>query len=97
MTCQALGYQAPVAHAISEGATAPNPGLPGVQVWSTTTSSLMVWNGATWNAMGDAARQTNQANQITSLQNAQTAQSQQITNLQNSTLPVALVYAGLCS
>ena len=52
MTRQALGYQAPVAYAISEGATAPNPGLPGVQVWSTTTNSLMVWGGATWNAIG---------------------------------------------
>lgn len=52
MARQSVGYQAPVAYAISEGATAPNPGLPGVQVWSTTTNSLMVWGGATWNAIG---------------------------------------------
>lgn len=52
MTRQALGFQAPVAYAISEGAATPNPGLPGVQVWSTTINSLMVWGGANWNTIG---------------------------------------------
>ncbi len=50
------------------------------------------------NAIGnDPNYAATQAQQITSLQNAQTAQAGQITSLQNSTLPVALVYAGLCS
>ena len=34
--------------AISEGATSPNPGYAGVQVWSTTLSAMMFWNGTSW-------------------------------------------------
>jgi len=35
--------------AIANGATTPNPGFPGVLVWSTTLASIVSWNGTSWN------------------------------------------------
>lgn len=37
--------------AIASGATAPNPGYPGVLAWSTTLSVIVSWSGTSWNAL----------------------------------------------
>lgn len=52
MTKKLLGFQAPPALAIAAAATTPNPGLVGVQAWSTTLGALVTWNGTSWNAAG---------------------------------------------
>jgi hypothetical protein len=36
--------------AIAAGATTPNPGLPGVWVWSTTLNLPVHWDGDSWKA-----------------------------------------------
>lgn len=48
MTTKQLGFKAPLSLAIAAGATTPDPGSPGVEVWSTTTSQKMVWSGSAW-------------------------------------------------
>lgn len=45
-----LNFQAPPALAIAEGAAAPNPGIVGVSVWSTTLGKPVYWTGAAWTA-----------------------------------------------
>lgn len=48
MTTRDLSFRAPPSLAIASGASTPNPGVAGAVVWSTTTSSLLAWNGSTW-------------------------------------------------
>lgn len=50
MAKQELGFVAPPSLAIAAGAITPNPGVAGVQVWSTTLAALVSWNGTSWNA-----------------------------------------------
>lgn len=50
MASKQLGYRAPPSLAIAEGAGTPNPGLPGVEVWSTTLGKLVHWTGTQWTA-----------------------------------------------
>lgn len=50
MTIQQVSIVAPVSRAIAAGATTPNPGYLGAEVWSTTTNTMMRWNGASWQA-----------------------------------------------
>ena len=45
-----LNFQSLFSAAIAEGATTPNPGVVGVQAWSTTLAKVVAWNGTTWNA-----------------------------------------------
>lgn len=45
-----LNFQAPPALAIAEGAAAPDPGIVGVSVWSTTLGKPVYWTGAAWTA-----------------------------------------------
>jgi hypothetical protein len=37
--------------AIAAGAVAPDPGRAGAVLWSTTLAALVLWNGASWNAL----------------------------------------------
>lgn len=48
MATKSLRYEGLPEVAISEGASTPNPGIPGVRVWSTTLSRVMYWNGSVW-------------------------------------------------
>lgn len=48
MTIKQLAYRGLPQIAVAVGATTPNPGSLGVQVWSTSTSSVLVWNGTSW-------------------------------------------------
>lgn len=48
MTTKQLGFKAPLALAIASGAVTPDPGYVGVTVWSTTTLSLLTWDGNSW-------------------------------------------------
>lgn len=50
MTLKQLGFKAPPSLAIAEGATTPNPGLPGVSCWSTTLGARVTWTGSLWTA-----------------------------------------------
>lgn len=45
-----LGFVAPPALAIAEGATTPDPGIAGVSVWSSTLGRPVHWTGALWTA-----------------------------------------------
>jgi hypothetical protein len=45
-----LNFQAPVALALAEGATTPNPGITGVSVWSSTLAKPVYWTGTQWTA-----------------------------------------------
>lgn len=48
MAIQEMSMTAPVARAIAIGATTPDPGSPGVRVWSTTALKTLEWNGSQW-------------------------------------------------
>lgn len=51
MATRNLTYGVPVSLAIAEGATTPDPGgaaAKGAVVWSTTTATMLKWNGAAW-------------------------------------------------
>ncbi len=52
MAKKVLGYEALASLAIAAGALTPNPGIIGVQVWSTTLAAPVSWNGTSWNAAG---------------------------------------------
>jgi len=54
VTTRAYGFEAPPALAIAEGATAPNPGIVGVVVWSTVENRELFWSGTSWQAEGAA-------------------------------------------
>ena len=45
---QILSFEKPLALAIAEGATTPDPGQAGVTVWSTTLGKPVFWDGAKW-------------------------------------------------
>ena len=51
MTIKQLAYRGLPQIAVAVGATTPNPGALGVQVWSTSTSSVLVWNGTSWQVL----------------------------------------------
>jgi hypothetical protein len=55
MTTKSLRFERPVQLAVALGATTPNPGETGVVIWSTTTSSLLVWTGTQWSGIGAGA------------------------------------------
>ena len=48
---QDLAFRALPSLAIAEGATTPSGGLVSAQAWSTTALKVLVWNGATWQAL----------------------------------------------
>jgi hypothetical protein len=50
MTTKQLGFRAPVSLAIAANATSPDPGFPGVWVWSSTTGTPLYWDGTAWKA-----------------------------------------------
>lgn len=50
MSTRQLGFKNPVSLAIAVNAAGPNPGFPGVWVWSTTTGTPLYWDGANWKA-----------------------------------------------
>lgn len=52
MAKKALSYTANSSLPISIGDTSPNPGVPGVSVWSTIENSEVWWNGASWQKPG---------------------------------------------
>lgn len=43
-----LSLRAPPTLDVADGATSPNPGAPGAQAWSSTTQTLVRWNGERW-------------------------------------------------
>lgn len=51
MTTQAMGFVAPAQLAISEKAQSPDPGIPGVMIWSSSENKLLQWDGASWSAV----------------------------------------------
>lgn len=59
MTKKLLGFEAPPSLAIAAGAITPNPGLAGVQAWSTTLGALVTWNGTSWNASSGSSPASN--------------------------------------
>ena len=66
MVTKALQFRAPPALSIAEGAGAPNPGILGVSVWSTTLAKTVYWTGTAWTA--GAAGATSPAGLDTSVQ-----------------------------
>lgn len=48
MATKILTYQAPLSLAIAAGASTPNPGFAGVEVWSSTLGRLVYWDGSNW-------------------------------------------------
>lgn len=58
MTTRQLGFQAPPTLAVTAGAVSPNPGIAGVQVWSSTANALMAWDGNSWELVGGGAAPT---------------------------------------
>ncbi len=58
MTTQALSFKALVPMAIAAGAITPNPGYPGVWVWSTTAVAPLCWNGTSWQGAGTSVDST---------------------------------------
>lgn len=50
MTTKQLSFKSTPQLAIAEADTTPNPGIPGVSVWSTTLSKLVYWTGSIWTA-----------------------------------------------
>lgn len=55
MTTRQLAFKGPPSLAVAAGATTPNPGIPGVQVWSTTALSTLTWDGSQWAAPASGA------------------------------------------
>lgn len=55
MTIKDLAFRAPPSLAVAIGATTPNPGVPGVEIWSTTEGEKLVWNGSSWQSMAGPA------------------------------------------
>lgn len=51
MTTKQLAFKGPVALAIAEGATSPNPGTFGVIAWSTTLGRNVSWDGSKWSSV----------------------------------------------
>jgi hypothetical protein len=51
MTMRDQTFRAPLQLAVASGATTPNPGQDGVIIWSTTTSSHLIWHGTAWAAL----------------------------------------------
>lgn len=49
MTIRDLSFRAPPALAVAENATTPS-GVVGTQIWSTTASKLLTWDGSKWYA-----------------------------------------------
>lgn len=43
-----LGWESPPNMAIAEGATTPDPLIPGVEIWSTIANKKLVWSGGYW-------------------------------------------------
>lgn len=52
MTTKQLSFKGPPQLAIAAGATSPNPGINGVQVWSTTENALVFWDSTSWEVVG---------------------------------------------
>jgi len=52
MAKKALGYTTNSSLPIAVGDTTPNPGQPGVSVWSTIENSEVWWNGVSWEKPG---------------------------------------------
>lgn len=50
MTTKSLRFESLPQLAIAEGATSPDPGTPGVLAWSTTLTSLVLWDGSNWSS-----------------------------------------------
>lgn len=48
MTTKILSFKSLPQLVLSEGATSPDPSIPGVQVWSTTLNKIVYWNGTIW-------------------------------------------------
>jgi hypothetical protein len=59
---QDLSFRIPPTIAVSIGSVVPDPGgvsAKGTQAWSTTTSTMVVWNGTQWGAAsGGSGTQT---------------------------------------
>lgn len=55
MPQQQLGYEQLLQLAVADGATTPNPGVPGVVAYSTTLSKPVFWNGTAWSHTFGAA------------------------------------------
>lgn len=52
MTTRQLSFKGLPQLAIAAGTSAPNPGIAGVQIWSTTANSILVWDGDSWETVG---------------------------------------------
>lgn len=48
MTTQSLSFKAPPSLAVAIGATSPDPGKNGAQVWSTTALKVLEWRNGSW-------------------------------------------------
>lgn len=48
MTTMLLGHECPPQVAVSANDTTPNPGIAGVNVWSTTEGRTLYWDGSKW-------------------------------------------------
>lgn len=48
MATKQLSFKGPPQTAIASGATTPNPGINGVQVWSTVANDLLYWDSNSW-------------------------------------------------
>lgn len=48
MATKQLNYKGPPSVAIAAGATTPNPGIVGVEIWSSTAGAKLYWNGNSW-------------------------------------------------
>lgn len=48
MTIKQLAYRGLPQLAVAVGATTHSPGISGVQIWSTTLSTILVWDGTQW-------------------------------------------------
>jgi len=54
MATKSLRYEGLPEVAIVEGALTPDPGIPGVRVWSTSLSRVMFWDGSRWASLQPA-------------------------------------------
>lgn len=50
MTTKLLSFKSLPQLSISEAATSPDPGIAGVQVWSTSLNKIVYWTGTIWTA-----------------------------------------------
>lgn len=50
MTRRDLSFRAPPSAEIAADATAPNPGVVGATVWSTSAAVTLTWDGSAWRA-----------------------------------------------